>query len=896
MRIQALEVEGIGRFAGIARVDGFGPGVNVLAAGNEVGKSTLFRAVRTCLFCRHDSKASEIRDLAADECQLPASVQLTFERNGHSYVIKKSFVRSPSATLTQDGVELARGKQADEAIWDLLGVQPGSGRSVEDGAFGLLWVAQGASFTAPAPCAGATSVLNAAIEAEVGTLVGGERARQTLARIQAELGRSLTETERPRSDGPLARALREVEHWTAAERDAQGKLDLLEQQLSELRQLRRQLAELTDPAFTARMQQELVEAKMSLDDALSAAKEIRRLEAEESAARRATEGAAQRLKQHRDLCARIDANRHVEATLARELPAQNAQEHELRGALARSETRIVKIEQGQQGLVVRAHALEMLAAALLRAERKEELARQLDTLEQAAADLRETDAELAQLAVKPKAVDALDALERRIAALDAQAAAAAAHLAVEVLPAGAGAVRIGADRLGGPHAAPVLAPTEIRVGELAIIRVTPAAHPTRDERQSLEADRAALLRSIGVASAAQAHARLSRRRDLEAMRKGILAQLKALNVDGDPALAIDRLKSALAEADASIAAALATSARNALPPRQEVEAEKLALAQERVSLDGERAKHEETRHLTRAALDTALALRSGTESKLDVVRANIVADAALCADADRGAREAALVTDLAHAEAAHQTAHATLTTARQVLPEAPEIERRQARCQRLEQALNNQNNERLRLEREVGRLTGQIQTAGGDGVGEALAAAQEQRALAERERERVQERIATLQLLRDTISASLTQGRHRYYEPVRRHLRPFLNDLFPGAELELGEGFSIDAIRRGRSEAFRRLSDGTQEQIAVLVRLAMGAMLAERGQAVPVILDDALVYSDDDRIQRMFDALSRAGKHQQIIVLTCRLRAFAPLGGHALSVRVGATGDSSLAA
>ena len=58
MLITSLSVEGIGRFASSARVDGFGTGVNVLAAGNEVGKSTLFKAIRTCLFCRHDSKDS----------------------------------------------------------------------------------------------------------------------------------------------------------------------------------------------------------------------------------------------------------------------------------------------------------------------------------------------------------------------------------------------------------------------------------------------------------------------------------------------------------------------------------------------------------------------------------------------------------------------------------------------------------------------------------------------------------------------------------------------------------------------------------------------------------------------------------------------------------------------
>jgi uncharacterized protein YhaN len=188
------------------------------------------------------------------------------------------------------------------------------------------------------------------------------------------------------------------------------------------------------------------------------------------------------------------------------------------------------------------------------------------------------------------------------------------------------------------------------------------------------------------------------------------------------------------------------------------------------------------------------------------------------------------------------------------------------------------------LQRDIGRLSGQIQAAGGDGVGEALAAAQEHRAMAERDLRRVQERVAMLQLLRDVVSSGMTGGRNRYYVPVRRHLRPFLNDLFPGAELELGDGFAITGITRQRTEAFDRLSDGTREQIAVLVRLAMGALLAERGEAAPIILDDALVYCD--RIERMFDALSRAGKNQQIIVLTCRLRSFAPLGGHTLRVQM----------
>jgi hypothetical protein len=121
-----------------------------------------------------------------------------------------------------------------------------------------------------------------------------------------------------------------------------------------------------------------------------------------------------------------------------------------------------------------------------------------------------------------------------------------------------------------------------------------------------------------------------------------------------------------------------------------------------------------------------------------------------------------------------------------------------ARCRR--------NRPRTLAARDIGRLTGQIQASGGDGVGQAHAAAQEQRVLAEREYARIQERIATLQLLRDTVGGCLVEGRKRYYEPVRRHLRPYLSDLFPGAELELGAGFIITGMKRSRSESFKRLS------------------------------------------------------------------------------------------
>lgn len=59
-----------------------------------------------------------------------------------------------------------------------------------------------------------------------------------------------------------------------------------------------------------------------------------------------------------------------------------------------------------------------------------------------------------------------------------------------------------------------------------------------------------------------------------------------------------------------------------------------------------------------------------------------------------------------------------------------------------------------------------------------------------------------------------------------------------------------------------------------LVLLAFARLLAKDGQPAPVILADALVHSDGDRIERMFDALRRQASDQQIIFFSCRQRAF----------------------
>jgi hypothetical protein len=70
-------------------------------------------------------------------------------------------------------------------------------------------------------------MLNAAIESEVGALIGGERARRLLDALNVELRTYLTPTEQARSDGPLSHATRKAEHWRAAEADATQRMAVL---------------------------------------------------------------------------------------------------------------------------------------------------------------------------------------------------------------------------------------------------------------------------------------------------------------------------------------------------------------------------------------------------------------------------------------------------------------------------------------------------------------------------------------------------------------------------------------------------------------------------------------------------------------------------------------------
>ena len=124
-----------------------------------------------------------------------------------------------------------------------------------------------------------------------------------------------------------------------------------------------------------------------------------------------------------------------------------------------------------------------------------------------------------------------------------------------------------------------------------------------------------------------------------------------------------------------------------------------------------------------------------------------------------------------------------------------------------------------------------------------------------------------------------------YVGPIARRAKRHIERLLPGCDLSFTEDLQLQSITRaGTEEGCTHLSRGTQEQLAVLTRLAFADMLLEKGRPVSLILDDPLAYSDDARLDLMSDILAEAAERMQVILLTCRERAFRHLGGTHIAI------------
>jgi uncharacterized protein YhaN len=218
----------------------------------------------------------------------------------------------------------------------------------------------------------------------------------------------------------------------------------------------------------------------------------------------------------------------------------------------------------------------------------------------------------------------------------------------------------------------------------------------------------------------------------------------------------------------------------------------------------------------------------------------------------------------------------------------PDVDTAAAELKRAEDAVTAARQERAQLGERLAALSSEIRTLAGNGIEERRDELAGELEAAQAAEARYAQQAAALTRLQAALDAERDAARDTYFGPVQEELKPLLSILHRDAALNfdseslLPTGLTRDAAE----ETLEDLSGGTKEQIAILTRLAFARLFARQGRHMPIILDDALVYSDDDRIIKMFTALTRVAQDQQILVFSCRQLAFQDLGGARPTIKI----------
>ena len=892
MKLRSLAVNQFKKFTSPTRLEGLEDGLNLVLGPNEMGKSTLLDALRAVLFEKYSSRARPIVALQNDRNLAAPVVELAFELDDGLYRITKRFIKKPYARLScPDGRNL-EGDIAEDTLRDLLDFQePGSSGAKPEtlGMWNVLWVQQGQSFGALDLPDSARSSLHIALESEVGTVLGGRRGRALPAAIEKELGELVTSaTSRPRGAyrDLIARvdALgSELEEFRARRRDLTQTLADLEdaqdrhgqlsagdrdqadqEELEGARERHRRLAELEARIEAAGIERELRNRTLAERERAAAdRKQLKANVAEEQVALRATSLRLSEAREHDK-----EARSKVE-TLRAGLRRSEAAADEADEAVSRRRREVSTVERQAR--------LRELEARCDQARIAEERRR---NAQQAAAGILATDA----------AVNAIRKASQEQESIRSRLDASATRVVFDMDAAGMLGMEVDGQPLTAERrSVQAVESVAVTIPDRGRITIEPAIK-NRDQILRGLRDAEAALREVlveaatrSVADAEKQHARRGKLlQDAELARRE--AELHAPATDdhdaGAQALGVyieglrQVVKREMAELDV-----------RELPTREEAE-EALRAAERRA--DG-----------ARSARDTARAALSGPEEvlgelqteigevqgrydesreRLEKLRAEVVqSEEARSDDALQAAIEAARA-----ALAEQDAVIAGLEAGRgdETLPQLG------ARVSRLEKVLQDRRGMRADLRERIAALKSRVDAMEGAGLDEAIEQRARELELAAAEKVRQDREVEVLKLLLSTLRSAERAAKEQYLSPVVKRVRPYLQLLLPGADIRIDENLRIAGVVRevGYEEDFKHLSMGTQEQIAVLVRLAFAEMLVEQGHPATVVLDDALVFSDDRRLGRIFDILNMAARNVQVIVFTCREQIFEGLGGRQLSL------------
>ena len=894
MKLRSLAVNQFKKFTSPTRLDGIDDGLNVIVGPNELGKSTLLDALRAALFEKYSSKAQPITALQNDRNQAGPVVELAFELDDGLYRITKRFIKKPYARLSCPDGRTLEGDAAEDTLRSLLGFdEPGkTGAKPETlGMWNVLWVQQGQSFGALDLPDSARANLHSALESEVGTVLGGRRGRALPQAIEKQLGELVTSNGRPRGSYKdlleRAEALKDkLEGLRARRQELSWTLDDLEGDQETLARLSvgdRDQADQKELAEAQKRHGQLAELEARIEAAVSD------LELKKRNLEQAERAQVERARLKETITSECEAV---------EQAGQRVDEVRQQGKEARSQLDKLRagVREAETAVTLTDEAVSRQRRTLDAVEREARICELEDRCKKAQAAetrLREAQQGAAAILATDEAIEGIRSTAKELAIIESRLSAAATRIIFDMVPVGLSGIEVDGQPVTVEQpSVQAVEPTTIAIPDRGRITIEPAI---KDRDKLLGEQRKAKVRlkdalqAGGAKTVNDAEDQYTRRQklmqDAELARQEteLHAPATADHDTGAQALSdyIEGLRQILTREITELGI-------EELPAQQEA-ATALRATQEqteeaRGTIDTARAAlrgPEDTLGELQTELGTVSTRYDDGKERLEKLRQQLAEAEEAHADDEL---QAAI--EMAQTEVSDQESTITNLQAQRTDETLPQLE---ARIARLEKAIQERRDKRGNLKEKIAGLRSHVEALEGAGLDEVIQQKARELELHDEERRRSEREVQVFSLLLSTLRTAEQEAKERYLSPVLNRVRPYLQLLFPGAEIAIDEDLRIVGMVReaGYEEAFHHLSIGTQEQIAVLVRLAFAEMLVEQSHPATVILDDALVFSDDRRMSRMFDILNMAARNVQVVIFTCREQLFEELGGRQLSLQPG---------
>jgi hypothetical protein len=831
-------------------------GVVVVCGANEIGKSSMIEALDLLLEARDRSTKKEVKQVKPTHSDVGSEVSAEISCGPYRFVYRKRFHKKCETELTviRPCREQLTGDEAHERVRAMLA------ETVDSDLWHAQRVLQSAS-TAAVDLSGCDALSRALDVAagDSGGLCGTEPL--LIERIDAEFGRYFTPTGRP--TGEWAAAIARLADAEAAVAECAAAVAEVDERVARHAVLTQQVADLSQQRIAAGPRVAAAQEAADKVAALTAQQREAQLVADAAVATATAAGGAHTAR--RQLLAEIDTR--AEAVAETQAQAEEAAAAQA-AAHAEAEASDAALHQATEALAElhrRADSARCTVDRLADREEADRLTARLARIDAIERDRERIGAELTTIAVTEAVLrrieDAAAAVDRTGDQLALTSAAIEFTAAADIqLIVGGRQVSLPAGQSWTTTAA---GPTEVAVPGVLTARVTPGT-TTLDvhaKHAAAQEELVAALAAGEVADLADARSADQRRRELQSTRDQLGATLAGLCGEER----IEELRSRLAQLRAEYPAETSTAPVDIGAARAELTA--VLQAREAASTEYEaRRQAAATAATTLAELSTRATVLQNTlatqRAELNAAAGRLTAERASAGDA-----ELAASADTARS-AAQAAQHRVTEVAEALAAAAPD-----AVASELADATKEADSLRERYEeaaRALREITIELSVFGSEGRQGKLDAAQTEREHAASEHIQVGGRARAAQLLRSVMTRHRDTTRRRYVEPYRAELQRLGRPVFgPSFEVDIDSDLCIRSrTLNGITVPYESLSGGAKEQLGILARLA-GAALVAKEDAVPVVVDDALGFTDPDRLTKMGELFDTVGTHGQVIVLTC---------------------------